>query len=48
MCLLIKKKKVLFIRGDWNANVGSQEVPGLTGKFGHGGQNKPGQRPTEF
>ena len=48
MSLKKKRKKVLFIRGDWNAKVGSQEVPGLTGKFGHGGQDKPGQRPTEI
>ena len=31
-----KKKDVLFIIGDWNANVGSQEMPGITGKFGLG------------
>ena len=34
--------------GDWNAKVGSQEIPGVTGKFGHGVQNEAGQRPTEF
>ena len=39
------KTDVLFIRGDWNAKVGSQEIPGVTGKFG---QNEVGQRPTEF
>ena len=38
----------LFIIGDWNAKVGSQEVPGVTGKFGLGVQNKAGQRLTEF
>ena len=35
-------------RGDWNAKVGSQEIPRVTGKFGHGEQNEAGQRPTEF
>ena len=34
------KKKVLFIIGDWNAKVGSQEIPGVTGKFDHGVQNE--------
>ena len=34
--------------GDWNAKVGSQEIPGVTGKFGLGVQNEPGQRLTEF
>ena len=43
-----KKKKVLFIIGDWNTKVGSQEIPGVTGKFGLGGQNEAGQRLTEF
>ena len=38
------KKDVLFILGDWNAKVGSQEVPGVTGKFGHEVQNEAGQR----
>ena len=42
------KKDVLFIIGDWNAKVGSQEIPGITGKFGLGVQNEPGQRLTEF
>ena len=37
-------KDVLFIIGDWNAKVGSQETPGVTGKFGLGGQNEAGQR----
>ena len=36
------KKDVLFITGDWNAKVGSQETPGVTGKFGLGVQNKAG------
>ena len=39
---------VLFIIADWSAKVGSQEIPGVTGKFGLGVQNKAGQRPTEF
>ena len=42
------QKDVLFIIGDWNAKVGSQEIPGVTGKFGLGVQNKTGQRLTEF
>ena len=41
---LTPKKDVLFIIGDWNAKVGSQEIPGLTGKFGLGLQNEAGQR----
>ena len=45
---LIPKKDVLFIIGDWNAKVGSQEIPGVTGKFGLGVQNKAGQRLKEF
>ena len=40
---LIPKKDVLFIIGDWNAKVGSQETPGVTGKFGLGVQNKQGK-----
>ena len=40
---LTPKKDVLFIIGDWNAKVGSQEIPGVTGKFGLGVQNKAGQ-----
>ena len=48
----IKKKKerkdVLFIIGDWNAKVGSQEIPGVMGKFDLGVQNEAGQRLTEF
>ena len=43
-----KKRDVLFIIGDWNAKVGSQEIPGITGKFGFGVQNEVGQRLTEF
>ena len=42
------KKYVLFIIGDWNAKVGSQETSGVTGKFGLGVQNEVGQRLTEF
>ena len=45
---LTPKKDVLFIIGDWNANVGSQEIPGVTGKFGLGVQNEAGQRLIEF
>ena len=45
---LTHKKDVLFIIGDWNAKVGSQEIPGVTGKFGLGVQNKAGQRLAEF
>ena len=45
---LIPQKDVLFIMGDWNAKVGSQETPGVTGKFGLGVQNKAGQRLMEF
>ena len=39
-------KNVLFIRGEWNAKVGSQEIPGVTGKFGFRVQNEAGQRLT--
>ena len=42
------KKDVFFIIGDWNAKVGSQEIPGETDKFGLGVQNEAGQRLTEF
>ena len=45
---LIPKKDVLFIIEVWNTKVGSQETPGVTGKFGHGVQNEAGQRLTEF
>ena len=41
---LTPKKDVFFIIGDWNAKVGSQEIPGVTGKFGLRVQNKAGQR----
>ena len=41
---LTSKKDVLFIIGDWNAKVGSQETPGVTGKFGLGIRNEGGQR----
>ena len=43
-----KKKNVLFIIGDWNAKVGSQRIPGMTGKFDLGIQNEAGQRLMEF
>ena len=42
------KKDVLFIIGDWNAKVGRQETPGVTGKFSLEVQNEAGQRPIEF
>ena len=42
------KKDVLFIIGDWNAKVRSQESPGVIGKFGLGVQNEAGQRLKEF
>ena len=45
---LTPKKDVLFIIGDCNAKVGSQETPGVTGKFGLGVQNEAGQRLIEF
>ena len=45
---LTLKKDVFFIIGDWNTKVGSQEIPGVTGKFGLGVQNEAGQRLTEF
>ena len=45
---LTPKKDVLFIIGDWNAKVGSQETPGVTGKFGLRVQNEAGQRLIEF
>ena len=45
---LTPKKDIFFIIGDWNAKVGSQETPGVTGKFGLGVQNEAGQRLTEF
>ena len=45
---LTPQKDVLFIIGDWNAKVGSQEIPGVPGKFGLGVQNEAGQRLIEF
>ena len=45
---LTPKKEVLFIIGSWNAKVESQEIPGVTGKFGLGVQNEAGQRLTQF
>jgi len=45
---LTLKKDVLFIIGDWNAKVGSQETPGVTDKFGLGVQNEAGQRLIKF
>ena len=45
---LIPPKDVLFIIGDWNAKVESQEIPGVTGKYGLGVQNETGKRLTEF
>ena len=45
---LTPQKDVLFIIGDWNAKVGSQETPGVTGKFGLGVRNEAGQRLIEF
>ena len=43
---LTPRKDVLFIIGDWNENIGSKEIPGVTGKFGLGVQNEAGQRLT--
>ena len=45
---LTSKKDVLFIIRDWNAKVGSRDIPGVTGKFGLGVQNEAGQGLTEF
>ena len=45
---LTPKKDVIFIIGDWNAKVGSQEITGVTGKFGLGIRNEAGQRLIEF
>ena len=45
---LTPKRDVLFIIGDWNANVGSQEIPGGTGNFDLGVENEARQRPTEL
>ena len=46
--VLTPQTDVLFIIGDWNAKVGSQDIPAVTGKFGLGVQNEAGQRGTEF
>ena len=46
--LELTPQDVLFIIGDWNTKVGSQEIPRVTGKFCLGVQNKPGQRLTKF
>ena len=45
---LTPKRDVLFIIGDWNTKVGSQETPGVTGKFGFGVNNEAGLRLIEF
>ena len=45
---LTPKKDVLLIIGDWNAKVGTQEISGVTGKFGLGVQNEAGQQLTDF
>ena len=45
---LTPKKDILFIIGDWNSEAGSQETPGVTGKFGLGVQNEAGKRLIEF
>ena len=45
---LTSKKDVLLSIGDWNAKVGSQEIPGVTGKFGLGVQNEAGKKLAEF
>ena len=48
LLVIIPTKDVIFIIGDWNAKVGSQETPGVTGKFGLGVQNEAGQRQIEL
>ena len=45
---LTPQKEALFIIGNWKANVGSQEIPGVTGKYARGIQNEAGQRLIEF
>ena len=45
---LTPKRDVLFIIGEWNSKVGSQEIPGVTGKFGLGVQNEHGKRYQSF
>ena len=42
------KRDIIFIIGDWNVKIGSQEIPGITGKLGLGVQNEAGQRLIEF
>ena len=46
--IYIYQKYLVFIIGDWDLKIGSQETPRITGKFGLGVQNEAGQRPTEF
>ena len=48
LLVLTLQQNFLFIIGDWNAKLGSQEIPGITGKFGFGMQNEVGQRLIEF
>ena len=48
LLVLTSEKDILFLIGDWNAKVGSQETPGVTGNFGFGVQNEADQRLTEF
>jgi len=45
---LLIRQDLLFVIGDWNAKVRSQDIPGVTGKFGLGVQNEAGQKLTEF
>ena len=45
---LTPKTYILFILGDWNAKVGSQKIPGITGKFGLGVQNETGETVADF
>ena len=47
-CSRTPKRDVLFITGDWNAEIGSEEIPRITGEFDLGVQNEAGQRLTEF
>ena len=42
------KRDIIFIIGDWNVKIGSQEIPGITGKLGLGVQNEAGQMLTDF
>ena len=48
LLILTPQKDILYIREDWNAKVGSQEIPGVKRKFGLGVQNEPGKKLTEF